>query len=89
MESGKEGVFPLNKEAQEQLSWWYEDINLKMDLAKEIKRLNNIIDELEKWLKGLINNFDDNVSTPILHEQMTIQIVYDYLQDLKKGNEKI
>ena len=47
-------------------------------------RYENVINELEKWLKGLIDNFDDNVSTPILHEQMTIQMVYEYLENLKE-----
>ena len=55
---------------------------------KEIDRLNNIISELEKWLKGLIDNFDESVSEPILHEQMTIRLVYDYLENLKQLKEK-
>ena len=62
-------------------------INLeKENEAKEkvIKKQDYVINELEKWLKGLIDNFDDGVSEPILHEQMTIRLVYDYLGNLKE-----
>lgn len=59
LKGDKEGVIPLSKEAEEQLSIWFNNINLKIDLAKEIEkkdkeisRLNNIINELEKYLKS-------------------------------------
>ena len=53
----------------------------------EINRLNNIINELEKWLSVRIDNFNANVSEPIYHEYITIRLVYDYLQELK-GEDK-
>lgn len=60
------------------------------ELYDEVVRLNNVINELEKWLKGLIDNFNEDVSEPILHEQMTINLVYDYLENLKElKDEKI
>ena len=51
--------------------------------GKEIERLNNIINELEKWLKNKIDNFDRIVLDTTYHEQITIQLIYDYLQELK------
>lgn len=66
---------------------WNEVIS-SMDVKdKEIDRLNNIINGLEKWLKGLIDNFNEDVSTSVLHEQMTINLVYDYLENLKELKE--
>lgn len=52
---------------------------------KEIKRLNNIINEIDTFLKNKIDNFDKDVKDTILHEQMTIRVIYDYLQ-LVKGD---
>lgn len=43
-----------------------------------------ILDELEKYLKGLIDNFDDNVRDTIFHEQLAIEMIYDYIQELKE-----
>ena len=53
------------------------------DQNKEIERLNNIINELEKWLKSKIDYFDKTAKDTILHEQMAIRVIYDYLQELK------
>ena len=55
---------------------------------KEIERLNNIINELEKWLKSKIDYFDKTAKDTILHEQMVILIIYDYLQELKGSDIK-
>jgi len=65
-----------------------QDLKHQEKAEKEIDRLNNVINELEKWLKGLIENFDEDVSEPILHEQMTIRLVYEYLDKLKELKEK-
>lgn len=54
-------------------------------LQKENESLNNIINELDSWLSRLIKEFDENVSESIMHEQMVIRLVYDYLQILKGG----
>ena len=84
------------KDANDSITWWQnrykalerENERLRtVDKDEEIDRLNNIIDSLEKWLKGLIENFNEDVSEPILHEQMTINLVYDYLENLKELKE--
>lgn len=54
-----------------------------LDMGLEIERLNNIINELEKWLKSKIDYFDKTAKDTILHEQMAIRVIYDYLQELK------
>lgn len=66
LKDDKEGIIPLSKEAEEQLSIWYNNINLKIDLAKEIEkkdkeisRLNNIIiekDEEINYYRSVIEN---------------------------------
>lgn len=43
-----------------------------------------VLAELEEWLKNKIDNFGDGVRDTILHEQMTISIIYDYIQELKE-----
>lgn len=60
-----------------------KDVEALERSLKEIERLNNIINELEKWLKNKIDYFDKTVKDTILHEQMTLIVIYDYLQDLK------
>ena len=53
-------------------------------LRKEIERLNNIINELEKWLEGKIHNFNkDDPRDTIFHEFIALKLTYDYLQELK------
>lgn len=54
---------------------------------KLIQELTNNWNELEEYLKGLIDNFDENVSAPIMHEQMTIKIIYDYMKEIKENNK--
>ena len=54
-----------------------------LEILKEIKRLNNIINELDTFLKNKIDNFDEDVKDTILLEQMTIRVIYDYLQIVK------
>lgn len=58
---------------------------LKENEEKErvIKTQDYIINELEEWLKGLIDNFNEDVSPLVLHEQMTIRLIYEYLNILK------
>ena len=43
-----------------------------------------VLKDLEEWLKNKIDNFDNGVKDTILHEQMTISIIYDYIQLLKE-----
>lgn len=51
---------------------------------KEIDRLNNIIDELEKYLIEH-KEVDWDARDTIIHEALAISFVYDILQDLKEG----
>lgn len=60
--------------------------NLREEITNKQERLellNSIINEFEKWLKNKIDNFDEDVKDTILHEQMTIRCIYDYLQAVK------
>lgn len=52
----------------------------------EIYRLNNIINELERWLKEH-SIIDYNCSDVILHEQMALNIAFEYLQFLKENKQ--
>ena len=61
----------------------YANSKLVEEKDKEIERLNNIINELDTFLKNKIENFDKDVKDTILHEQMTIRAIYDYLQIVK------
>ena len=57
----------------------YEETIIEQD--KEIERLNNIIDELEKWLNKIIN------LTHNLDEKGTCKNVLYKLKELKEGKE--
>lgn len=64
--------------------------NTRHELAKLIthkERLQSNWNSLREWLENLIDNFQEDVSTPILHEQMTIRLVYEYMENLDKMNE--
>ena len=63
------------------------DVNEIEYLRKEIDQLTNNWNELEEYLKGLIDNFKEDVSTPILHEQLTIEMIYEYMQEIKGGDD--
>lgn len=57
-------------------------------LGKEIERLNNIINDLDKFLKDKIDswkkaNDDLIVKDTIYHERLAVRLIYDYLQELK------
>ena len=59
-------------------------------LEEELEFANNLQsnwNSLREWLENLIDNFQEDVSTPILHEQMTIRLVYEYMEYLDKMNE--
>ncbi len=71
---------------KEQMKWSAEMLSKSIEQEKEIERLNNIINELDTFLKNKIDNFKEDVKDTILHEQITISIIYDYLQELK-GDE--
>ena len=53
---------------------------------KEINRLNNIINELEKYLIKH-KEVDWDAQDTIIHEALAISFVYDILQDLKEGKK--
>ena len=48
---------------------------------KEIKRLNNIIDEIEKWLKKILEVYD-NVDVK------TLLMIQDKVRELKENNNE-
>ena len=51
---------------------------------KEIERLNNIINKLEKWLEEK-SNVDYRCSDRIVHEQIALSVALHKLQDLKRS----
>ena len=55
--------------------------------SPQYHKLQSNWNNLREWLKNLIDNFQEDVSTPILHEQMTIRLVYEYMENLDKMNE--
>jgi hypothetical protein len=68
-----------------------QDLKHREEKDKEIERLNNIINELEKFLKDKIDswkrqNDDEIVKDTIYHERLAVRLIYDYLQELK-GSE--
>lgn len=67
----------LNKELQQKG-------NIIKEKGKEIERLNNIINELEQWLKEH-SIIDYNCSDVILHEQLALNTAFEYLQILKEN----
>ena len=54
------------------------------DLQEENERLNNVINELEKYLLEHSQINYDN-SDIIIHEQLSLSVVYEYLKSLKEG----
>ena len=62
------------------------EVELKY-LQKDYDKLQSNWNSLREWLENLIDNFQEDVSTPILHEQMTIRLVYEYMGNLDKMNE--
>ena len=52
-----------------------------------IQKLQSNWNSLKEWLKNKIDNFQDDVSEPILHEQMTMRVIYEYMENLDKMNE--
>ena len=67
-----------------------EILDLIENQAQENESLNNIINELEKWLKNKIDGWKDdkNVSDTIYHERLAIRMIYDYLQELKDSDKE-
>ena len=52
------------------------------ELQEENDRLNNIISSFEEWLKE--HSFVDfNCRDTIIHEQLSLNTAYEYLQELK------
>ena len=62
----------------------YERNKKEREMQQEIDRLNNIINELEKWLKEH-SIIDYSCSDVILHEQMALNAAFEYLQILKEN----
>ena len=63
------------------------DLQIKYNnVLKEKIKLQSNWNSLREWLENLIDNFQEDVSTPILHEQMTIRLVYEYMEYLDKMN---
>lgn len=63
-----------------------------LDEAKNIlinytSKLQSNWNSLREWLKNKIDNFQDDVSEPILHEQMTMRVIYEHMENLDKMNE--
>ena len=56
-------------------------ITLYLDALEEIERLNNIIDEIEKWL----NNQCDFDEYQDINYRETMEYVLGYLKELKEG----
>ena len=72
----------------------YGDMTLEnIELKEEIERLNNIINELEKWLLEKSNTETESekegyFNPSILRERATLRLVYDYLQNLKDSDKE-
>ena len=71
----------------------YAEKQTKIYKQQVIKATNDYIqlqsnwNSLREWLKNKIDNFQDDVSEPILHEQMTMRVIYEYMENLDKMNE--
>ena len=64
--------------------------DLIINLEKTENKYNQLQsnwNSLREWLKNKIDNFQDDVSEPILHEQMTMRVIYEYMENLNKMNE--
>ena len=64
--------------------------DLIINLEKTENKYNQLQsnwNSLREWLKNKIDNFQDDVSEPILHEQMTMRVIYEYMENLDKMNE--
>lgn len=58
------------------------------DNLQEIERLNNIIEEFEKWLeRHSIINYECNET--IVHEQMALSMALSKLKELKENKNEI
>ena len=71
------------------------DMGLYMTLTKDkakilMRYLYKITKNSDNWnslikrLKNKIDNFQDDVSEPILHEQMAMRVIYEYMENLEK-----
>ena len=71
-------------EYEDLLKNYYEKMEIIEEQDKEIERLNNIINELEKWLKYKINKsgFEQDYERKLCYED-----IFEELQELK-GSDK-
>lgn len=63
------------------------EYELRDDYNDSLEQLQSNWNSLREWLENKIDNFQDDVSEPILHEQMTIRVIYEYMENLDKMNE--
>lgn len=82
-EQGKE-LKELKKRNKEIYDGYISATQELTEYAEENERLNNIINELEQWLKEH-SIIDYNCSDIILHEQMALNTAFEYLQILKEN----
>lgn len=91
----KEHLYEIYKYKKSQKDLTYDmDLELLLRTCKalDFKQKENIQlqsnwNSLREWLKNKIDNFQDDVSEPILHEQMTMRVIYEYMENLDKMNE--
>ena len=70
----------------EDTSTWVNKLQMK-SIVDYADKLQSNWNSLREWLKNKIDNFQDDVSEPILHEQMTMRVIYEYMENLDKMNE--
>ena len=83
LEKEKEELFEDNRKVKAEL-WLYKDNDEYMN--KEIERLNNIINELEKWLNE--RKIVWNITREDRDIDYTIVEVLDKLQELKDSDKE-
>ena len=56
---------------------------------KKYKQLQSNWNSLREWLESRTNNFQEDVNTPILHEQIVCSLILDKMNELegKDNNE--
>ena len=61
LKDDKEGIIPLSKEMEEQLSIWYNNINLKIDLAKEIEEKIELLQVLQSRIYRALDYIEEAI----------------------------
>ena len=81
------------KEWKQFLSWCYENndktLEIYIDKVKYVmnytSKLQSNWNSLREWLESRTNNFQEDVSTPILHEQIVCSLILDKMNELEGG----